>query len=240
MQAQLAFKSSIVVIALSLLTTGNAMAITNGNFSNGLSGWNMAGDVAVQSGAVIMTTASLGFQDDFPEAAGAFNASGHDAVSSSTLESFSGLTAGALDGNDFAYEGSALKQTFSVNAGDKLSFDWNFFTNEAANASPDFAFFSINGVLTKLASSANATNASVPYAFSTGKSTFSQTFTSAATVSLAFGVTDVTDYNVTSALWLDNVAVTSVAAVPEPTTYAMMLAGLGLLGAIAKQRRNLK
>lgn len=200
MQAQLAFGSSIVVHTPSLPSAGNAMGITNGNFSSGLNGWNSAGDVAVQSGVVIMTTASLGFQDDFPEAAGAFNFSAHDAISSTVLESFSGLTAGAFDSNDFPYEGSELKQTFSVNAGDKLSFDWNFFTNEAVNASPDFAFFSINGVSTQLASSANATIASVPYAFSTGKSTFSQTFTLAATLSLVFGVTGVTDYNVTSAL----------------------------------------
>lgn len=239
MQAQSALKFSIVVLALGLLSIGNAMAITNGNFSSGLTGWNATGDVAVQSGAVIMTTASLSFQDDFPEIAGVFNASGNDTVSSTALENFSGLTAGALDGNDFAYEGSALKQTFNVNVGDKLSFDWNFFTNEAANASQDFAFFSVNGVLTKLASTANATIGSVPYAFSTGKSTFSQTFTSAATISLVFGVTDVTDYNVTSALWLDNVAITSVAAVPEPTTYAMMLLGLGLMGAVVRRNNRL-
>jgi len=51
---------------------------------------------------------------------------------------------------------------------------------------------------------------------------------------LAFGVVDLGDYGVTSALWLDNVALT--AAVPEPETYAMLLAGLGFI--VASSRRK--
>jgi hypothetical protein len=33
-------------------------------------------------------------------------------------------------------------------------------------------------------------------------------------------------------------AYTEVTAVPEPETYAMMLAGLGLVGAVARRRKN--
>jgi len=39
---------------------------------------------------------------------------------------------------------------------------------------------------------------------------------------------------------LDNVSVSSVSSVPEPETYAMMLAGLGLIGAIARRRRAIR
>lgn len=37
--------------------------------------------------------------------------------------------------------------------------------------------------------------------------------------------------------WIDNVTVT-VTAVPEPETYAMLLAGLGLVGAVSRRRRT--
>lgn len=230
------FKSSILVAALGLIFAGNAMAVTNGSFSNGLTGWSTLGDVAVQSGSILMTTASVGFEDDFPEAAGTFNASGNAAADLALggFEAFAGLTAGALDTPDFAYEGSLLKQTFNVNAGDTLSFNWNMFTNEGVSA--DYAFVVINGTVNTLASATNATIASVPYALSTGGMIYSQTFAAATAVNLAFGVVDVTDYNVTSALWLDNVKVT--APVPEPETYAMLLAGLGLMGFAARRRRN--
>lgn len=50
-------------------------------------------------------------------------------------------------------------------------------------------------------------------------------------MTLALGVVDVNDYNVTSGLLIDNVAV-----VPEPETYAMLLAGLGLM-AVASRRQ---
>lgn len=36
--------------------------------------------------------------------------------------------------------------------------------------------------------------------------------------------------------WMDNVTITTVTAVPEPETYAMLLAGLGVIGAVAGRR----
>jgi choice-of-anchor C domain-containing protein len=72
--------------------------------------------------------------------------------------------------------------------------------------------------------------------FFTGGSPFNHhtlqyTATSAST-QLAFFSTGDANY---SGAVLDNV---SVAAVPEPETYAMLLAGLGLMGGIARRRRN--
>lgn len=72
--------------------------------------------------------------------------------------------------------------------------------------------------------------------FFTGASPFNHytlqyTATSAST-QLAFFSTGGANY---SGAVLDNV---SVAAVPEPETYAMLLAGLGLMGGIARRRRN--
>ncbi|MDO8962286.1 MAG: PEP-CTERM sorting domain-containing protein [Methylophilus sp.] len=232
---KLLWKHVVVSSTLAMLFAGNAMAVTNGSFSDGLNGWSALGDVNLQAGAILMTTASVDFEDDYPEAAGAFNASGTAAAETGVVggvENFIGVAMGTLNvGEDFAFEGSVLKQTFNVNAGDTLTFNWNFFTNEASTGA-DYAFVSINGALTTLATPLDAANSSLPYAYTTGFQTFSQTFNTASSVTLAFGVVDVNDYNVTSALWFDNVAV-----VPEPETYAMLLAGLGLLGFASRRKQ---
>lgn len=229
-------KQGITIAAtLAMLFAGNAMAVSNGSFTNGLNGWSALGDVNLQAGAILMTTASVDFEDDFPEAAGAFNASGTAAAETGVvggIEDFIGVAMGTLNVEEnFAFEGSVLKQTFNVNAGDTLTFNWNFFTNETSSGA-DYAFVSINGNLTQLATPSNANNSSLPYAYTTGFQTFSQTFNTASSITLAFGVLDVNDYNVTSALWFDNVAV-----VPEPETYAMFLAGLGLMGFASRRKQ---
>lgn len=243
MKAQkLALKTSLIAATVALMLAGNAVAaVTNGGFAgNSLIGWSTLGDVITASGGAFLTTASLDFQDDSPEDAGTFNASGTSAydIALGGFEAFAGLNAGDLDTPDFAYEGSLLKQTISVNAGDTLSFNWNMFSNEGGELLPksDYAFVAINGILTKLAPAASAIIPSVPYDFTTGASVYSQTFASAASFTLAFGVVDITDYGVTSALWLDNVKLVA-APVPEPETYAMLLVGLGLMGAVARRRK---
>ena len=242
MNAQkIGLKSSVIAAVIAILFASNATAaVTNGGFAgNSLTGWSFLGDVTTQSGGAFLTTASLTNQDDFPEDAGTFNASGLSAydIALGGFEAFAGLNAGELDAPDFAYEGSLLKQTFSVNAGDTLSFNWNMFSNEGGELSPnpDYAFVAINGAFIKLSSASSAVIPSVPYDFSTGAGAFNQTFANASSVTLAFGVVDLTDYGVTSALWLDNVKLVA-APVPEPETYALLLAGLGLIGAVSRRR----
>lgn len=105
---------------------------------------------------------------------------------------------------------SPLSQSISisVNAGDTLSFDWEFFTNETGeSAQPDYAFVVLDGVLNVLAQAGDAATASSLYAFTTGHQTYTYTFVNSGSQRLAFGVTDVNDYSVTTALWLDNVSV---------------------------------
>lgn len=231
------FKQSLVAASFGLLFASNAMALNNGHFS-GLLGWQKLGDVAVQSGAALMTTASATDEDDFPAAAGAFNVSAFETADAGSMVGFAGLpVAEAFDLNgDFATEGSLLSQTISVNAGDTLSFDWELFTNETGElAQPDYAFVVLDGVLSVLAQAGDAATASALYAFTTGHQAYTYTFANSGLQRLAFGVIDVNDYSVTTALWLDNVSVTPV---PEPKDWLLMLAGLGLVVVMVERTKR--
>jgi hypothetical protein len=59
---------------------------------------------------------------------------------------------------------------------------------------------------------------------------FTQTFTSGLTVSAVL---------LTAGKFYDNLTIANVAPVPEPETYAMMLAGLGLLGFVGSRRKKM-
>jgi hypothetical protein len=68
---------------------------------------------------------------------------------------------------------------------------------------------------------------------------YTQTFTFAApkAVTLAFFAEGKSDSYGGS---IDNVSFTNITPVPEPETYAMLLAGLGLMGTIARRRNKSK
>lgn len=238
-------KQTILAASLGLLSAGNAMAFTNGDFSAGLTGWDVLGDVAVNFGSVVMTNASATYEDDFPQAAGTYNISGNEpGLAGGDVEAFAGLSVGDLDIDfnnnstidieEYATEGSVLKQTISVSASDMLSFKWNFYTNEGPNA--DFAFVAIDGVIV-LASTSDAVIPSVPFDWTTNAHTFSHTFATAGTYTISVGVVDVGDYAVSSALYVDNFDI-AAAPVPEPRDWMLMLAGLGLVGLMVERAKR--
>lgn len=217
MQSSRLLLPSLIALALG---AGAAQAqVVNGDFQNGLTGWTTIGDLLAASGELTLTTAFIDDQD------GPFNLSGQPAAWIEGVETVAGVAPLALDlaFPDSAYEGSAAQQTFAVTAGQELSFSWRFSTLETGFL--DHAFVAIDGIVTTLATRGTGS----------GLQSFSHVFTQDGTVSLAFGVVDTGDVTGVSSLAISNVQL--AAAVPEPAPAAMLLAGLGVLGLLAKRRR---
>jgi hypothetical protein len=222
-------------------------AILNGDFENGLNDWTTVGDVNVQTtgdnSQALLTTAAT-FEGDN------LNASGNDpnyVGFNGGLEDSLGLSIGSLDpdANNFiaAIEGSAIQQTFTAQAGDSLTLDWNFLTDDTQ----DYAFIALAksnqlstlsyNNLTTLSNANGLIASNNGFQSETGVQQYSYTFASAGTYTLSLGVVDVTDVTSSSGLLVDNVKLTPKNTdgqkVPEPN----FIVGLVLLGAFGLRSR---
>jgi hypothetical protein len=215
----------------------HAASLTNGGFETGnFSGWSTAGATAV-IGKLIGPTGIAPTQGS--KQAGLSTALTNQ--TDSQLEIFLGLSAGALDGlgNGDAKEGSAIKQTFTANAGEVLSFRWNFLTNEQTPGADarynDFVFVTLISVNTLANTYSNFINAPFVSGFDeqTGFQTFSQVLPSSGNYTLGIGVIDVTDTLGASGLLIDDVR---LSATPEPGT--MILLGSSLVGLVFWRHRQ--
>ena len=135
-------------------------------------------------------------------------------VIDSDLEEFLDLAPGSLDKlvHGDATEGSFIKQTFTAEAGDVVSFDWNFLTNEATPSKTfnDTAFLTVNGFTFELADTGSDfvhANHVDGFEEQTGTQNLEFSIAKAGTYTIGFGVVDVGDEIVDSGLIIDNVAI---------------------------------
>ncbi len=207
------------------------MTVLNGNFEVGtFSNWRTIGDTRIETAALGTGTSEGTFQALLTTGA---SASG-GAVEQSDLEEFLNFPSGLLDnlGNGDATEGSAIKQTFTANAGDVLTFDWNFLTNEGTPSSfNDFAFFGVSPFALELAdtnSSGFFGTSAVNFSQETGFQTISVGIAQTGTYTLNFGVVDVGDTAVDSALIVDNIQVLSLGSITSKND--VVFGGEGFVG----------
>lgn len=220
----------IFVISLGLLPwTSPALAISNSGFETGtLSDWLTAGTTSTETAAFGSGPTEGTYQ--------AFLSTSGSLPSDATLEGFLGLLPGTLDatagGN--ATSGSAIMQTFSANAGDVLSFDWNFLTNDGPEGGwdskyNDTAFYTLNGQAFFLADTLGGLSPSATsFIAETGFGTLGLLLPSTGSYTLGFGVVDVFDTQIDSGLLVDNVSVE--ATIPNPEITTIILLGTGLAG----------
>ena len=215
-----------LAFAVAIATPAQATPI-NGSFDSGaFAPWTTAGQTSVIGALGPVAPNDGPFQ--------ALLSTGGSSVSDAVLAAFFGIPAGAIDALvGSAIAGSGIQQTFGVIAGEIYTFAYNFLTNEGTpSVFNDTAFAVLNGQLFLLANTNSAFSGAAGTGFNeqTGWGTFAFIAPITGNLTLGFGVVDVLDSVVDSALLVD-------ASVPEPATLGLL--GVGLLALRRKiLRRN--
>lgn len=215
----------LVLPSLGVFIAQNSVSAANINLTT----WDTFGDGSLSPNQALLSNDAIQNDDfDLGLPSGSFNFSGVPAGDNFTgdLENFLGLVDGTLDQEGEAYEGSAIKTSLTVQAGDILTFNWNFLTNETASILQpnrgrfqDFSFLQVGNNLIKLANVNQIIAVSNPFDGETGSQTYNHTFTQSGTLTVAFGIADIDDYLVSSGLSVTQVQLKTGEAIPEPLTF---------------------
>ncbi len=222
-------------VGLTIYFGGSARAqIVNGGFETGdFTGWQTLGTTSTQNAGFGVIPAEGNYQALITNES--LLGTG---IPTAQVESFLGLTSGTLDslGNGPVTQGSAIVQAITVSAGERLSFSWDFLTNEFPSSSDtnDFAFVTLsqNRVFTLANTFSPLFTSNTPFTSETGYETFSYTFATQGTYSLGVGVVDVGDTFISSGVLVDNFRL-SAAAVPEPRSLILLGFGCAAVTGIA-------
>jgi hypothetical protein len=235
----------VMALTLGLFAALNAAPvqagfIANGSFESGFTDWTTIGNASIETVAFGVTPTNGTNQARISTFAGSVSVAG--------LNTFLDLTPGTIASlRPNPSQGSGFKQTIIGNAGDVLTFDWNFLTNEPTPSGSfnDFAFWSLTseqgGALLADTFSAPFLTGTAGFNEQLGYRTTSYTLTTSGTFTLGFGVVDVGDTNVGSALLVDNITFAGIAN-PTPAPATLLIVGVSLgctaLGSLLRRARQ--
>lgn len=218
------FQSDLLAIALGIISIPTVFisapanaALLNGSFeTSDFTNWSTIGNTSIETSSFGSEPTEGNFQ-----ALVSTTADGLTALPSQ-LEDFLGLAPFTLDEiNGAIFSGSAIQQEFFAVAGQTLSFDWNFLTNEASQ-SPDFngfAFVNINSLERLADTFSTLFPSSTAFVNETGYRSFNYTIPTTGTYSVGIGVATVGDPFGNFGILVDNAAV-----VPESESVGAILA----------------
>lgn len=195
------------------LLTGSSLVVPTISMAANLdlTTWETLGDVQIVNSNLVNLSNNSLLHDDFGIGLDEkYNFSGNQAVDNFffDLETELGLLPGTLDLEptkfEYAYEGSALKKVVKVKAGEQLRFDWIFLSNETFFG--DYGFLLVDNTVIKLSDFNQVSVASRNYARETGRQTYNYSFSNSGDRTIAFGVVDIGDYDVSSALEISNIS----------------------------------
>lgn len=215
------------ISAFAVFCAPASAALVNQGYESGLDGWSSTGQVTA--------TSEFTFNSRFDDLVIApYQTQMARLVSGNTdaqsLETFFGLSAGTLDAAIFGdvTNGAGIKQSFTGLAGETVT---QYYAALARDLSTNAAFVVVNGEVTFISATFLA---GAPW------QSFHYTLPADGTYTLGFGVVDIIPAIPDSyMLFLDNQAGSIrdfSPPIPEPETYAMLIAGLALLGFMAKRK----
>ncbi len=227
-----------------LILSGSAQAVS-------LDHWTLNGDAALRSGEVaglslssptlLLGTSTIDFDEDAPAPTGAFNVSGLNPIAAGLdLEASVGLNGGAFDHEatlHYAMEGSSAWTDLQVSQGDTLTLSWSFFSRPQTSSDAAWLVWT-QGSQTQLIALGDASSLNQITDATTGWQTsgLQQTVLTAGFTGLArlgVVVADMDSFDGASVMAVRSLTQTS--PVPETSTWALALAGMGLVGALRRR-----
>lgn len=255
MKSSLGLLATAVAVYVSFPIEAQA-AILNSGFENGLESWEAIGDYRLET-ADFGTAPVKGTSQLFLSTASDLDFPAGNAVIVPFISNFPNLEefleVSTFFGDNFLssittnepIEGSAIRQTFQARKGQKLSFRWNFLTDEATGENADFNYndlafatlkFNQENFIFKLADTTStflSQDSQTAFFYETGYHTFSYIIPESGEYTLGVGVVDVGEASVISGLLVDEAKI-----VPEASSvlslFAVSTLGMGIL----KRRRN--